>query len=299
MTARVFVLCLGGLENPRLLLLSNAVEKAGLGNRHDVVGRYFMEHPATQPSVFLPSDPELDLRLYAQRRRFMTWLSLRPETAEREEVGNFTAALVRMRKWRSPGQKSLDLILENAAAFDIPDDLGEHVQKVARDLDVIAEEATRGLFGCDEEPVYYAMIPSTEMSPNPSSRVTLGAERDRFGQPRLRLDIRVSELDRRTATRGSELLATELVRSGLGRVKVRTEEDEIWNAWRGRYHHMGTTRMHADPKRGVVDADCRVHGVSNLYVAGSSVFPTGGAGVPTLTIVALALRLADRLAGSR
>jgi choline dehydrogenase-like flavoprotein len=58
---------------------------------------------------------------------------------------------------------------------------------------------------------------------------------------------------------------------------------------------MGTTRMHADPRQGVVDVNCKVHGVDNLYIAGSSVFPTGGYANPTLTLVALALRLADRL----
>ena len=94
------------------------------------------------------------------------------------------------------------------------------------------------------------------------------------------------------------MLARQLGRHGLGRLQVLVEDDEFtWPAeLGGGRHHMGTTRMHADPKRGVVDANCRVHDVENLYVAGSSVFPTSGAANPTLTLVALALRLADHLA---
>jgi choline dehydrogenase-like flavoprotein len=67
-----------------------------------------------------------------------------------------------------------------------------------------------------------------------------------------------------------------------------------WNVSPGG-HHMGTTRMGADPKTSVVDKDCRTHQVTNLYIAGSSVFPTAGDSNPTLTIVALAHRLADTL----
>ena len=86
-------------------------------------------------------------------------------------------------------------------------------------------------------------------------------------------------------------------RAGIGRVQILfDEEGSEWpDDLAGGFHHMGTTRMHDDPKQGVVDADCRVHGISNLYVAGSSVFPTGGSSNPTMMIVTLALRLAEHL----
>ena len=91
-----------------------------------------------------------------------------------------------------------------------------------------------------------------------------------------------------------EIIGQELGRSGLGRLRI--PAGEIEEPWMNN-HPMGTTRMHSDPKKGVVDENCRVHGISNLFMAGSSVFPTTGFANPTLTIVALAIRLADHLKG--
>jgi choline dehydrogenase-like flavoprotein len=136
-----------------------------------------------------------------------------------------------------------------------------------------------------------------EQAPNFDSRVTLGQDRDRLGCRRTALRWRLSSLDKFTAHRAHVILGEELSRSGLGHMRssMGREADPWPTSVRGARHHMGTTRMHADPRRGVVDADCRVHGIANLYVAGSSVFPTSGAANPTLTIVALALRLARHL----
>ncbi len=137
-------------------------------------------------------------------------------------------------------------------------------------------------------------------APNPDSRVTLSPERDALGMPRTRLDWRLSPVDHHSVRRTLELVGAEIGRSGLGRLQIVFPEGE--NTWpadlAGGYHHTGTTRMSDDPKRGVVDRNCRLHGVSNLYVAGSSVFPGAGSGTPTLTAVALALRLADHLKGT-
>jgi choline dehydrogenase-like flavoprotein len=137
-------------------------------------------------------------------------------------------------------------------------------------------------------------------APNPGSRVTLTRERDELGMPRVQLDWQLSRSDRHSVRRSMEIVAAEFGSSGLGRVKILFEEDgSAWPAdLAGGFHNMGTTRMSDDPKQGVVDRDCRIHGVSNLYVAGSSVFPTAGSGNPTMLIVALSLRLADHLQGS-
>ena len=136
-----------------------------------------------------------------------------------------------------------------------------------------------------------------EQAPNSDSRVTLGQDRDRLGCRRTALRWRLSAIDKSTAHRAHAILGEELTRSGLGHMTslMGSEADPWPTSVRGARHHMGTTRMHADFRRGVVDADCRVHGIANLYVAGSSVFPTSGAANPTLTIVALALRLARHL----
>lgn len=136
-----------------------------------------------------------------------------------------------------------------------------------------------------------------ESAPNPDSRVTLVRKRDALGMRRVKLDWRLSALDKRSALRAVEIVGAELGRTGLGRLRLDVSERESgWPAdTAGGWHRMGTTRMSDDPKLGVVDRHCRVHGMANLFVAGSSVFPTAGSGTPTLTLVALALRLADHL----
>ena len=143
----------------------------------------------------------------------------------------------------------------------------------------------------------FALSNACEQVPNAESRVQLSYERDALGMKRVALKWRLSALDRDSVRRSHEILAREIGRAGLGRVKPGLgDASGTWPAdMNGARHHLGTTRMHADPKQGVVDADARVHGVANLYVAGSSVFPTSGSANPTLTIVALALRLADHL----
>jgi choline dehydrogenase-like flavoprotein len=125
--------------------------------------------------------------------------------------------------------------------------------------------------------------------------VTLSSERDAFGKQRVCLNWQLRAVDKVSLRHSLEILGTELGRAGLGRLKIDLKDrDESWpDVIRDAGHHLGTTRMHIDPKKGVVDENCRVHGISNLFVAGSSVFPTSGQANPTLTIVALALRLAD------
>ena len=135
------------------------------------------------------------------------------------------------------------------------------------------------------------LISRIEPIPNPDSRVKLTSERDALGMPQAELDWRLTRFDRRSARRTLEILAAEVGRAGIGRVKVIVQDDD--SPWpddlAGGWHLIGTTRMSDDPKQGVVDRDLRVHGIENLYVTGSSVFPTSGSGTPTLTLVALTL----------
>nr|WP_294565253.1 GMC family oxidoreductase [uncultured Rhodopila sp.] len=137
-----------------------------------------------------------------------------------------------------------------------------------------------------------------EQAPNPESRIGLADTLDALGQRRVRLDWRLTELDIRTYRAAADIFAAELARLELGRVQLDpwlrpgvNVTPEVW----GMAHHLGTTRMAEDPRNGVVDRDCKVHGIDNLYVAGGSVFPAGGWAFPTLTIIALALRLTDHV----
>ncbi len=139
-----------------------------------------------------------------------------------------------------------------------------------------------------------------EHLPHRSSRVVLASERDAFGMPRLQTQIAFTDQDIRTVETFHRVLASQLSATATGVFHAYDDDlvhqvEENLSRFHSMYHHLGTTRMSASPSSGVVDPDCRVHGVDNLYVAGGSVFPTGGYANPTLTLVALALRLADRL----
>jgi choline dehydrogenase-like flavoprotein len=192
----------------------------------------------------------------------------------------------------------------------------EEVQGVLSDPRGVAQEALRLLRGRSGDPRFgrVNVITIAEQAPNADSRVTLSDERGPFGQRKARLNWQLSDLDKRSVLRLNQLFDEELRRAGIGRLRVSDwmKDAEAWRpdappdparVWfrdrrmrfYGVWHHMGTTRMADSPQRGVCNADCRVHGVDNLYVSGASVFPTGGAAPPTLTIVALAARLADHL----
>ncbi|MDZ4372623.1 MAG: GMC family oxidoreductase, partial [Phenylobacterium sp.] len=150
-----------------------------------------------------------------------------------------------------------------------------------------------------------ALVIRGEQAPNPESRVLLTDQVDPLGVPRVALDWRMTELDVRSVAVLVETLDAELRRLGLGRIEAADWLSDPAGGWRtdplisahpiGGYHHMGTTRMSADPRSGVVDPHGRVHGLGNLFVVGSSVFPTSGWANPTLTIAALALRTADHM----
>lgn len=152
-----------------------------------------------------------------------------------------------------------------------------------------------------------ALVLRAEQAPNRESRVRLQEERDASGVPRISLDWRLTALDRVSARELVTAFGEELSRLGMGHVSRAAWLDDEAADWvsdplvsvhpLGGYHHMGTTRMADDPRHGVTDGHGRVHGHPNLWIAGSSLFPTGGWANPTLTILALALRQADRLLG--
>jgi choline dehydrogenase-like flavoprotein len=149
-------------------------------------------------------------------------------------------------------------------------------------------------------PTVYRVTYRGEQLPNPESRITLSKHKDALGMPRVRLRWLLEQRDLTNIVRAVELLGSALSAPGLGRIGLQRElgQPEGAKFIRGGNHHMGTTRMASDPKRGVVDADCRVHGVSNLWIAGSSVYPTSGSANPTLTLIALAMRLAEHIEGA-
>jgi choline dehydrogenase-like flavoprotein len=135
-----------------------------------------------------------------------------------------------------------------------------------------------------------------EQVPNPRSRVTIQEDRDRFGARRAALEWHLTDDELLGFARAQQRFGEALEAAGFGEVYPLVGPGQLPRTLRGASHQMGTTRMHTDPRQGVTNEHGRVHGMRDVYVAGSSVFPTGGAANPTLTLLALTLRLADELA---
>jgi choline dehydrogenase-like flavoprotein len=311
-SATLFVLSAGGIENARLLLLSNDVQSNGLGNARDLVGRFFMEHPHTKRVLIAAARP-LPVAPYGLRfhdRGVSFRLDLPPELQEREELLHYSANIHPIFLGHdTPGWLAFRKLVLSMSLRRLGDPYVRfppygrkglslrQVGQILRRPDHVAMASLLQLVQPSRFVAGYVLESKSEQEPNPQSRVTLQHDRDAFGLNRAQLDWRMTELDRRTVIRGEEVVDAELRRLRLGRLTpLRPEEQTAWpDNLEGGWHQMGTTRMDADPRRGVVDADGLVHGMSNLFIAGSSVFATGGAAPPTLTIVALALRLADRV----
>ena len=317
--ARHYVLAGGGVDNARLLLASRSSGQEGLGNRHDQVGRCFMEHPHYASGLVVVPEGRLlfeparwavvavDGQAQQRKHRLSDavlqqhdlpgaafFVTPRParKPVRRQPDGDLdlevTAAVhgVRMkmltRRWDPGVTRDVARTLVAAPA------LGRSAWQQRRALSA----ARRGRTTRDA--VLFTLSVMAEQLPSPRSRVSLTAARDPWGVPRAVLDWQVVELDRCAMSRRHHLAAPALAQVFGGRVLSFLDAVAAPHLGEG-FHHMGTTRMSADPATGVVDRDCRVHGMRNLWVAGSSVFSTGGYANPTLTIVALAHRLADRL----
>lgn len=306
--ARSYVLCCGGIENARLLLLGNEHAPEGFGNRHGMVGRNFAQHPRGKSAVLVPAEAMSPLQdmlgLFASprdRREYALGLALSEQAQRQHGLLNASAVMGYVQDPQS-GWAAGKTIVNNLRAGRWGSDIAEQVGRVASDLGSLFSNLQRRVVTGKHAMVplrSVAIVVDIEQAPDPDSRITLSDERDALGMRRVRMDWRLSDLERHTAERLSSFIAAEFTRLGLGRVRL---EDWLGDAIpmgsvgvEETYHHIGSTRMATLPSEGVVDADCLVHGMRNLYVAGSSVFTTGGHTNPTFTIVALALRLADHL----
>lgn len=300
--AHAFVLAAGGLDNPRLLLLSSGRSPHALANDYDLVGRFFMEHPTVRRGIFVPSqDTDVSqLGLFAQHevRGSTIRFAFAPtrKTVERRRILNGMMLIAPSNTIRaSEAFRSIVII---RSAFRERGELRESTFRHLLAMLTRPAEAfgvVRAMSREDYGPPVYQLSITVEQAPLASSRVGLGRKKDRFGQPVVALEWRMGDLERRTVKALQESLDAELRSRGLGRVEGFLGDEFPARLLRGEWHQMGTTRMSDHPSRGVVDSDCRVHGLANLYVAGSSVFPTVGYANPTLTIVALSLRLASLL----
>jgi choline dehydrogenase-like flavoprotein len=301
--ARLVVLAAGGIENPRLLLLSRQVHRRGLGNDRDLVGRFFAERLSARTGYIVPATPDLIGRsgfypVHAAAPGVQVQGALRVGDAAQRERQLLNCAfflLTRDLAFTAEAVRSVASLIKARRRRPLPAELRGHLGNVLTglgDLGAVALQRTRRP---DPARSVLAMRVQAEQAPNRDSRVTLGTRRDRFGLPVARVDWRPAASDRASIRASQEAVDAALRAAGLGHVEFPLGDEHPPALVEGNFHHLGATRMHRDPALGVVDADCRVHGLRNLYVAGSSVFPTYGCSNPTLTVVALALRLADHL----
>lgn len=317
-SAKVFVLATGGIENARLLLLSNRVQKTGLGNQNDLVGRFFMERRQISCGVLYPYSRHLFDRtsLYdisnVNRVPVMGLVTLSENLMHREQLLNFGAQLLpKPHFYQREATCSLKTLLKSVYHAKPPKDILKHFGNVVTGGDYIAAAAfwaaIRRLPGLERGHLSYLkyekrrfsmfdVVCQFEQAPAPNNRVVLSHERDRLNQNKAEVHWRLNDIDLYTIERVKKIWTEEIILAGLGKLQsVEAQKSEALALYPPSCHHMGTTRMHDNPRYGVVNADCRVHGIENLYIAGSSVFPTSGYANPTLTIIALAIRLADRI----
>jgi choline dehydrogenase-like flavoprotein len=310
--ARATVLAAGGIENSRLLLLSDRQVHGGLGNGTGQVGRYWMEHPLVRGGLLVaPAEAELGTRLglydarWQDGNKVMAKLSIAAQRVRTEGLLSTSALLIPRDKVlagtafqaytaaRSPSGRAASLparaLIRARIAIGATDLLAARRAMAGQpDLDL------NGWSGRPDAGRYrvFEIVHQTEQSPDPDNRVVLGTDTDRFGRRIPVLKWRWTTADRDRITRSRDLYAQAFASAGLGEMIQKDWDQGRPRLLGGNHHHLGGTRISVDPATGVVDADLKVHGVTNLFVAGSSVFPTGGSVNPTLTVVALSLRLA-------
>jgi choline dehydrogenase-like flavoprotein len=296
-TAKLFILSCAGIQNPRVLLAANKQASKGLGNDNDLVGRHFMEHlDVKSAELWLKEKSELKLYMMTPPRA-QGEIAIMPKKQAEYEILNGIVTLVPLELskktppfielWNNPdprvNQRQTGQAYWKAG--------GNRIQRFFESFKSNESRQTHQAFH---------MLLRMEQVPNPLSRVTLMDEKDELGVPRAALNWVFTPLEKKSIRKIYEIIGEQAGASGIGRVRL---SEELWDEkdptmptnTSGGWHHMGTTRMNEDPKQGVVNADCKVHGIENLFIAGSSCFPTGAGVNPTYTIVAMSIRLADHL----
>ena len=297
------VLCVGGIETARLLLTNDTQQKSGIGNEYDLVGRYFQDHPNALVGWVKSQHAKQVQRLFNVFHKRGLKYSVRCTAAsswQREnrtlnasmgitfvQDGTLFQDLRDVHATLRSGRVSLDLFRKLARAATHPSQVVTPVWHYAvRGRSFAPGAGLRVGLTCEQEP-------------DPESRILLSEQTDALGVRRANVRWRLTDLTWFTFRQFAELLREQFREADLGEIELDPWLHQDATGWRehisDQYHHMGTARMHDSPRQGVVDPNCRFHDVSNLYIAGSAVFPTSGHSNPTLTILALSMRLADQL----
>ena len=333
--ARFFVIACGGIENARLLLISKFGCRNGLGNEHDQVGRCLMNHPKESFGHIIPNRPIGQCPAYmgCLFQGFCGFVGLRLKESVQAERGllNSYVRLLPAPGWSgSPGIKAAVVLTQTFNFFlnaflrarkgrivglrdhlkaggEIGSSRAPHsasgyfeaAAQVARDFPNVSRYGYYRLWAKSSLPMRsIALRNFMEMEPHPDNRVTLGSSTDAFSTPLPVVTHSPTALDKESICAVHDALRADLERGGWGTLRSDLSPDlDPWPISLDASHHMGTTRMGTNPEVSVVNENCRIHSCPNVYVAGSSVFPTCGNANPTYTIVALSIRLAEHLSG--
>lgn len=301
---RSVVLACGGIENARLMLSSNSVLPKGIGNTNDVLGRYHMEHPIRSVGLLrLTSQKEVPLAL-TRRQKYLgcsreVILGLTSEIRRREGLLD-----LHIRAYRYNLLEETEVVKRSKHVMAQLSEGRGKIDELC--LDMIAASRpdtiryvtwhTMNKFWRNARYDHLRLTAFVEEEPDPENRITLAPEKDSNGRPLPYLTYRESDKTQSSINRSMQIMAEVFRKNKLGVLRFDPGDLRHLSLY-NKYglHQMGTTRMADDIKFGVVDRHCKVHGIKNLFVAGSSIFPTAGAANPTWTISALAMRLADSI----
>jgi choline dehydrogenase-like flavoprotein len=304
--ASLYILSAGAIENARLLLAW------GIGNENDQVGRYYMDHPSQVAAEILPGDGSIFNRSAFYDRRTVRGadiygkLLLKPETMRREKLLNLSAMIFpRPALYRCRPMEAVRTLRNSVRKRTLSAQSPLLLMRAIVGLPWIIDYARRRRRGenymargwsrwHDNSRTYEVFTPhfNLEQAPDPENRLTLSDKRDALGMPQAHVHWKWRDIDRQSIARALEIFDGALQKAGIGRlIPAATPGFAAAN-----HHPAGTTRMSIDPRTGVVDPNARVHSMQNLFVAGPGLFPTCGYANPTLTNIALSLRLADHLA---
>ncbi len=305
--AETFVLCMGGIENARMLRFLNRTYGDRLGNKTDLVGRYFMDHPTIRGALFYAHSPA-SFDFYRSNirdgRNVLGFMKISDSALRKYQTNNIRMPFIEASNYAiSDGISSHHIMADALSEGNIPDDLAKHLVNYVADFDMVLEAISRRAFGkkiFDHADQFgaFQLAMMIEQTPDPNNRIKLSDDLDELGIPKIEIEWKLSESDRDMVWRSLEIAGAGVAELGLGRLRsLRERQDRLFGDQMGfGHHHMGTTRMAENDRTGVVDINQKVFGTKNLYIAGSSVFSTGGHVPPTLTIVATTLRLVDHLA---
>jgi len=303
-SADYFIIACGGIENARILLASNDRCAEGIGNKNDLVGRCFQEHASVYGGRLEPIDFKKFKALFSSyfkgNQIYLPKLQLSPQHQSAEKILN-TSGNIEVQYLEGSAIALKQLFNDTKARSFDQDTIKAFIDVIKNPLDafnLVFSYAMQRRMYFPRNATYF-LLAFCETEANVNSRITLSNETDDMGMSKAVIDWQLSDSTRQTMLVYMQRASEELERLGIANTIIKPSLFEHTDEWKshiyGIHHHIGTTRMHEDPTQGVVDGDCKVHGINNLYIAGNSVFPTSGAANPTYTAIALVIKLADHL----